>query len=162
MEPHSAKIHVYLSAVKRHTFPGDIHNPDMAKSVGDRIRELRLDRKLSQEQLAKAIGIKQGSLTQLETGKSKAPASKTLTKLARVFEVDPEWLMTGKGPQHSVSALSERESELVLLFRLLSTEGQDYILGRARSVHRDEHEVGIQRRRATDHPGLPAKPKPGH
>lgn len=131
----------------------------MAKTVGDRIRELRLDRKLSQEALAKAIGIKQGSLTQLERGVSKAPSSKTLTKLARVFEVDPEWLMTGKGSQQAVTALSEKESELVLLFRGLSTEGQDYILGTTRSVARHERDMQ-PRRRASDHtPGdsLPAK-----
>jgi transcriptional regulator with XRE-family HTH domain len=121
----------------------------MGKSVGERIRSLRVDRKLSQEALAKLLGIKQGSLTQLETGKSKAPSSKTLTKLARVFEVDPEWLMTGKGPQQVVSALSEKESELVLSFRQLSEEGQDYILSRVRAIHADEQERR-PRRRATD------------
>ena len=110
------------------------------RTVGERIRDLRLARKLTQQQLAKAIGIKQGSLTQLETGKSKAPASITLTKLARLFEVDPEWLMTGKGPQHPVSSLGDEESELVLLFRSLSTEGRAYVLGRARTVHQDEYE----------------------
>jgi transcriptional regulator with XRE-family HTH domain len=129
--------------------------------VGKRIRRLRTERKLSQEQLAQAIGIKQGSLTQLETGKSKAPSSQTLTKLARLFEVDPEWLMTGKGTQQSVSSLSEGEAELVLLYRSLSSEGRDYVLGRARSVHRDEHEAKPeqQRRRASDSPGT--KPE-GH
>lgn len=109
-------------------------------TFGDRLRNLRTARKLTQDQLAKALGIKQGSLTQLETGKSKGPSSKTLTKLARIFEVDPEWLMTGKGAQHPVSALGESEAELVLIYRSLSPEGREYVLGRARTLHRDEYE----------------------
>lgn len=141
MQAHSSVIHAYLSERKRHTCAGVIHNVVMDKrTVGQRIRELREGRKLTQQQLAKAIGIKQGSLTQLETGKSKSPASTTLTKLARLFEVDPEWLMTGKGPQHPVSSLGDEESELVLLYRSLSQEGRAYVLGRARSVHQDEYE----------------------
>ncbi len=149
-EPHSAKLHANLLPVKRHTFPVVIHNSGV-NTFGDRLKKLRTGRKLSQEQLAKAIGIKQGSLTQLETGKSKGPASQTLTKLARLFEVDPEWLMTGRGHQHPISALSETESELILLYRSLSGEGRDYVLGRARSVHRDELErKEAPRSRSTD------------
>lgn len=134
----------------------------MAKSVGDRIRSLRIERKLSQEALAKLLGIKQGSLTQLETGKSKAPSSQTLTKLARVFEVDPEWLMTGKGPPQVISALSEKESELVVLFRGMSEEAQDYVLARARAIHAEEQERH-PRRRASDQPAaLPLTKKAEH
>lgn len=123
-------------------------------TFGERLRKLRVGRKFSQESLAKLIGIKQGSLTQLETGKSKGPSSKTLTKLARIFEVDPEWLMTGKGAQHSVSALGESEAELILLYRSLSPEGREYVLGRARNVHRDEYErkADTPARRSTDLP----------
>jgi transcriptional regulator with XRE-family HTH domain len=141
LQAHKPTIHAYLLKDKRHTFGRVTHNARMDKrTVGQRIRDLRVARKLTQEQLAKAIGIKQGSLTQLETGKSKAPASKTLTKLARLFEVDPEWLMTGRGPQHPVSSLGDEESELVLLYRSLSTEGRAYVLGRARTLHQDEFE----------------------
>lgn len=108
------------------------------KTVGERIRKLRLARKLSQEQLAKAVGIKQGSLTQLETGKSKSPKSSTLTKLARLFEIDPEWLMTGKGTQQPVASLEPEEAELITFFRDLSPEGQAYIFGRTKSLHTEE------------------------
>jgi transcriptional regulator with XRE-family HTH domain len=131
------------------------------KTVGQRIRELREARKLTQQQLAKSLGIKQGSLTQLETGKSKAPASTTLTKLARVFEVDPEWLMTGRGNQQPISSLGEDESELVLLFRSLSQEGRQYVLGRARSVHRDEHESHEREENASSR-ASPSRKGAGH
>jgi transcriptional regulator with XRE-family HTH domain len=153
---HSGKLHVNLFRVNRHTNAGVIHNADMEK-VGDRIRRMRLARKLTQAQVAKAIGITQGSFTQLETGISKAPAASTLTRLARFFEVDPEWLMTGRGTQHPVSALTDAESELILLFRSLSNESREYVLGRARSVHRDEHDQRQPHRRAAD---ITSRPKP--
>lgn len=131
------------------------------ETVGDRIKRLRLGRNLTQIQLAKAIGIKQGSLTQLERGKSKAPASKTLTKLARLFEVDPEWLMTGKGMQHPINALGDDEAELVLLFRSLSPESREYVLGRARNVHQDEHERKPSRPNDGDHDPESDPPRKG-
>lgn len=154
------KLHVYLSAVKRHTFARVIHNPKM-DTFGDRLRKLRLGRKLSQESLAKLIGIKQGSLTQLETGKSKGPSSKTLTKLARIFDIDPEWLMTGKGAQQPVSALEGSEAELIAAYRQLSPEGQEYILSRTKVLQEDEQQRKLYTRRLTDRPP-PRKPEDGH
>lgn len=127
-------------------------------SVGKRIRRLREDRKLSQEQLAKRIGIKQGSLTQIETGVTKAPAAETLIALARVFEVDPAWLMTGKGTQQPVATLTDPESELLLLFRALTSEGRAYILARVASLHREEHRNASGKR--TDPPS--PQPADGH
>jgi transcriptional regulator with XRE-family HTH domain len=129
------------------------------KTVGERIRKLRLARKLTQEQLAKVLGIKQGSVTQLETGKSKSPKSSTLTKAARYFEVDPEWLMTGKGPQQPVASLDPVEAELIAFYRDLSPEGQAYVFGSAKSVHQTERTRDPQRRRE-DRP--PNTPKSGH
>jgi transcriptional regulator with XRE-family HTH domain len=122
------------------------------EKVGERIRRLRLARKLTQARVAKSIGITQGSFTQLETGISKSPASVTLTKLARFFEVDSEWLMTGRGAQQPVAALSDEESELVLLFRQLSVEGRGYILGRTKAIQHDEQATRPQRRREDQAP----------
>jgi transcriptional regulator with XRE-family HTH domain len=135
------------------------------EKVGDRIRRLRAARKLTQGQVAKAIGITQGSFTQLETGKSKSPASSTLTKLARYFEVDPEWLMTGKGAQNQISTLADDESELLLLYRALSSESRQYVLGRARSVHKDEHALHPHRRKEDQRGSVaipPTTTKDGH
>jgi transcriptional regulator with XRE-family HTH domain len=121
------------------------------ETIGDRLKKLRLARKLTQTQVAKAVGVRQGSYTQLERGLSKTPRSSNLAKYARLYDVDPEWLMTGKGPQHAVSILTDQESELILLFRSLSSESRLYVLGRARSVHQDEHSNSHPKRRASDH-----------
>lgn len=163
LKSHSATLHVNLYDVKRHTFAELTHNSGM-DTVGKRIRELRSARKLTQEQVAKAIGIKQGSFTQLETGKSKGPATSTLFRLARFFDVDPEWLMTGKGSQQQISSLSEQESELILLFRSVSQEAQQYVLGRARNVHQDEHAKNTNASRSSTPAQSPSvkRPTDGH
>lgn len=95
---------------------------------------------LSQAQVGKAAGVSQKAISLLEREPERIPQSDTLSKLARYFQVDPEWLLTGKGQQSPVSSLSSEESELVLLFRAASAAGKDYILGRMRDVYRDEYE----------------------
>lgn len=127
------------------------------KTVGGRLRKLRLARKLTQQQLAKILGIKQGSLTQLETGKSKGPAASTLTRAARFFEVDPEWLMTGKGSEEPVASLEPDESELILIYRSLSPAGRAYLAARAKALHQDERSTAAPSRRRDD-----PKPPPAH
>lgn len=95
---------------------------------------------LSQAQVGKAAGVSQKAISLLENEPERIPQSDTLTKLARYFQVDPEWFLTGKGQQSPVSSLTPEESELILLFRAASAAGKDYILGRMRDVYRDEHD----------------------
>lgn len=95
---------------------------------------------LSQAQVGKAAGVSQKAISLLENEPERIPQSDTLTKLARYFQVDPEWLLTGKGQQSPVSSLSPEESELVLLFRAASAAGKDYVLARMRDIYRDEYE----------------------
>lgn len=132
----TAKLHANVFAVKTHTFTARRNNAGM-NSFPDRILKLRKGRQLTQEQVAKAIGIKQGAYTQLETGKTR-PKSSTLISLAQLFEVDPEWLMTGKGQQHPVASMTSEEAEFLLLFRSISPEGRQYSMTRLRSLHADE------------------------
>lgn len=132
------------------------------ETVGDRLKKLRLARKLSQEQVAKAVGVKQGSYTQLERGVSKTPRSANLAKYARLYEVNPEWLMTGKGSQQPVEALGVEETDLVTIYRSLSPEGRQYVLARAKSVQRDEQDVTGQHRRFEDTAPGKSRSKPKH
>lgn len=131
------------------------------ETVGDRLKKLRLARKLSQEQVAQAIGVKQGSYTQLENGLSKTPRSTNLEKYARFYDVSTEYLMTGKGPEQPVGALLGNEAELVLIYRDLTPEGRGYVLGRAKAIHADEIRDRPFLRREDDAPTKP-KHKDGH
>ena len=48
---------------------------ELAKIIGERIKKLRLDKKLSQAQLAKEAGISQNSIMNWESGKRLLNAS---------------------------------------------------------------------------------------
>lgn len=52
---------------------------------------------MTQIALANAAGIKQGALSQLETGESRSFRGATLVALARALDVSPEWLAHGEG-----------------------------------------------------------------
>jgi transcriptional regulator with XRE-family HTH domain len=59
---------------------------------GARLRKLRRERALSQQDVERITGIAQATLSDLEQGKRGARAS-TLRKLAEVLEVAPKELM---------------------------------------------------------------------
>jgi transcriptional regulator with XRE-family HTH domain len=59
---------------------------------GVKLRKLRRERALSQQDLERITGIAQATLSDLEQGKRAARAS-TLRKLAEVLEVAPKELM---------------------------------------------------------------------
>ncbi len=65
--------------------------------VGSRLRQYRKVKKMMAKTLAKLIGISQGSLSDIENGKTK-PSSDTIASIIRQTDVNPTWLMTGDGP----------------------------------------------------------------
>lgn len=68
------------------------------RDVGVRLRYARKLRGLTQVKLAKASGVKQASISEVETGESKSPSGTNLFSLAQSLKVNPEWLAHGKGP----------------------------------------------------------------
>lgn len=63
--------------------------------MGERIRQARKAANLSQEQLAKAIGVSQVAISQLETGATKETT--LLVRIAHETSTRAAWLETGKG-----------------------------------------------------------------
>lgn len=56
-------------------------------SIGERVREIRRKRGLSQKELAEAADVSQATIAQLETGR-KDPSVKTLRKLSDALDID--------------------------------------------------------------------------
>ena len=68
------------------------------KTIGDRVRERRIQLKLSQPQLAKQVGgITYQAIQQLEAG----GGTKHLVPIAKALGVTAEWLQDGSGPAPS-------------------------------------------------------------
>lgn len=66
-------------------------------SIGKRVREARTDAKMSQAQLARKVGIRQPTLSDLERGESHRSAN--LASMAAALGVNALWLETGRGPK---------------------------------------------------------------
>lgn len=104
------------------------------QSFGNRVRGLRVTKGLSQTQLAKLAGIKQSSLSHIETGETsienvKAP---TLAALAKALETNPGYLQTGQATPVAPEVVSVEEAELLAIYRQLPAPQQ--LLGAARGM----------------------------
>ena len=73
---------------------------------GTRLREYRKVKKLTMQQLADLIGIRQGPLSELETGKS-SPSANTLASLHLHTDINVAWLLTGQGPMIRPESVAE-------------------------------------------------------
>lgn len=58
------------------------------KLLGQRIREMRKSRHITQEQLAEMLGIGTANISYIENGKF-APSMENFEKLVEIFEVEP-------------------------------------------------------------------------
>ncbi|WP_232695487.1 helix-turn-helix domain-containing protein [Brevibacillus daliensis] len=82
---------------------------------GERIAKLRLGKKMTQEELAKRLGITRASLSHYEKDR-REPDYETTEKIADFFDVQVDYLL-GRTDQHTSSIQSERftENELQIL-----------------------------------------------
>ena len=69
----------------------NLHLTDPA-NIGGRIKHMREQRGMTQPELAEAIGIKQPSMSDIESGKSKSPSAINLLKIAHALDANPWWL----------------------------------------------------------------------
>ncbi len=66
------------------------------ETVGPRIKRIRNDHKLTQEQFGKAVGDSKVHIHYIEAGKV-TPSNELLKHVADAFSVSYEWLLTGEG-----------------------------------------------------------------
>ena len=81
--------------------------------IGKRIREWRKGKNLRAYQLAKIIKVSQGSLSDIENGKS-APSAQTIVSLLTLTEIDWRWVLTGKRGEVKVGELPLPENVLIV------------------------------------------------
>ena len=63
--------------------------------LGDRIRELRKSKQLTQEELAQCLGLQKSAIAKYEKGRVTNIKRETLLKMAHIFEVTPAYIIGG-------------------------------------------------------------------
>ncbi|WP_172562503.1 S24 family peptidase [Vibrio furnissii] len=76
------------------------------ETIGERIRRVRKELKLTQQQVASSIGVSPTSLVFWERNET-TPKGSNLIALCKKLRVDPQWLQTGKGEQQVINGNAE-------------------------------------------------------
>ncbi|MXV14158.1 helix-turn-helix domain-containing protein [Pedobacter sp. HMF7056] len=85
-------------------------------NIGERIKELRTAKKLTQAELAAKVGLTYIQVGRYETQKS-APSSDVLQKLAQALDTTTDFLMMGSHDEAVAAQLTDKE--LLRLFKLV-------------------------------------------
>ncbi len=109
---------------------------DMVKidfiAIGNRIRETRKANGLTQKELAKRVGLSEGSISKYEHGKVEDATSTMLNKFATVLGVPIDWLLgldagVNNHTPGTKCLLSDSEIHLVEIYRSVNAEGVEFI-----------------------------------
>ena len=88
-------------------------------TLGERIKKLRKDKNLTQQEFATEIGSTQNVLANYETGR-RNPSSSVINNICKTFNINETWLRTGEG---EMFIQQSREDELSsAVHRLLDGE----------------------------------------
>lgn len=113
-----------------------------------RIKELRLEKKMTQAELAKILGVNQTAVGKYERGDLQ-PNNNILCMLADIFDVSVDYLLGLEddlgvkkySSEHNRAALSEDESELLKNFRKLGPFARSAILIQVKALSEEDETV---------------------
>jgi len=95
---------------------------DDALMLGDRVKELRLGKKLSQGQLAEAVGITQGAVSKIEGGDTRSLKGDTLMRIATALGEDADYIRTGRRSAKKKHGRTPEDDVLDLFRRMGSAQ----------------------------------------
>ncbi len=101
------------------------------RDIGYRIKVTRQERRITQEELASAVGVSRSAVAQWETGRS-GQITGNLARIAQVLGVGVEFLMQGGGSPPEAS--TGDEIALLRLYRDCSPEDRQLLLRTARRL----------------------------
>lgn len=90
--------------------------------LGERIRQLRKDRGMSQTELARAVDLSYAQIGRYET-KGAQPSAEALKKIADALGVSPDFLIYG--PAEEKAGASLRDVELIQQFKAVEQMSEE-------------------------------------
>ncbi|MFC3801302.1 helix-turn-helix domain-containing protein [Cohnella sp. GCM10012308] len=97
-------------------------------SMGDRLRQLRLERHLSQEEVARQVGITRSAYSHYEIN-NRHPVYETLIKLAHYFNVSLDYIIGGAGTKRNEHSAEPQEHKILELFKSMDQEQRQQSIG---------------------------------
>ena len=100
----------------------------MKEQMNKRLRRLRKELKLSQQEFSASLGMKQGGYSHIESGENSL-TDKNITLICLRYSVSEQWLRTGEGEMFTLdNGLTEKERRLLEQFRQLTESFKDFML----------------------------------
>lgn len=97
----------------------------MKESIGNRIKRLRIDSNLTQEEVGKIIGTSKQTLHKYENGIVTNIPSDKIETLANLFDVSPSYIMGWDNNDINDNKLNKEDEKLLNAFNQLNNEGQE-------------------------------------
>ena len=85
--------------------------------IGERIKKIRKDKNLNQKSFAKAIGISQGALSEIENSNIN-PSIETVISIVKQYNISLNWLILGEYNKESLSKEKDKlASEIIKMYK---------------------------------------------
>ena len=88
--------------------------------VGQYIKQLRTERKLTQEELGEFLGVQKAAVQKWESGAVKNLKRETIKKLSEIFDVSPGNFITSESEKSNISAVYLDEIRKIPVFESVS------------------------------------------
>lgn len=96
--------------------------------MGERIRLLRREHGLTQEELGKAVGLQRAAINKYEKGRVENMKRSTIMKLAEVLHTTPSYLM-GYEEDEALAELTAMQEDIMEKVFALTPQNQKTLLG---------------------------------
>ncbi len=103
------------------------------QDIGTRIRAVRRERGLTQDELADKVGVSRSAVAQWETGRT-GQVTGNLSRIAGVLEVNVEYLMYGDDKRAAGDVRQGDELALLRLYRECDPDDRQMLLRTARRL----------------------------
>jgi transcriptional regulator with XRE-family HTH domain len=106
--------------------------------MGERIKELRIANKLTQEELGNILGVKKAAIQKYESGKVANIKRTKIKLLAETLGVTPPYLMGFENGDNPVKKITKNDQLLLDSYHELSPDNQMKLLGMIKLMHCEE------------------------
>ena len=110
--------HCKKEGCKRVAEKGYLMGDYTIETMGERLKRLRLDKKLRQEQLAQRLGVSISTVSSYEMDVRQPPYD-ILAKYAAIFRVSADYLIGGSSSDATINAAGLNQEELHLITGLV-------------------------------------------
>lgn len=108
-------------------------------TTGERIRQLRIEHDMTQEELGAKVGVQKAAIYKYETGLIVNLKRSTIEKLAIALSTTPTHLMgmeDAEAVQPVLAEFTPQQTALLTAFNELNDEGQDKVISYAEDLNR--------------------------